>query len=190
MSALLYAVFMFGVFWAAEAVCVDVTNGSTVSAAETVSGQETQSLNPDSVLYSAVLEYQNERLAAITTGTVQTDTLGLLAEAFAMVESTQNPKAYNKSSGAAGYLQFKPIMVDEANRLRNREKHTVGVRYYNHDDRWDREKSIEMFKVVMRNRNCGLSVRRACQLWNCTHTELYYQTVKRNFERLLAEAAA
>lgn len=118
------------------------------------------------------------------------DTLDVMAEAFAVVESTQNPKAYNSSSGAAGYLQIKKIMVREANRLLNIENGTSGVCHFTYDDRWDRDKSKDMFKAVMRHRNKSMSLRRACRLWNRTHSERYYNDVAANYERLLAEAAA
>jgi hypothetical protein len=118
---------------------------------------------------------------------VAVDSLDVLAHAFAMVESTDNPKAYNKESGASGWLQFKPIMVDEANRIRNIAEGTKGVSYYCYDDRWDKDVSKEMFKVVMRHRNPSGDVRKACVIWNYTHTEKYYNDVVANYVKMLGE---
>lgn len=117
----------------------------------------------------------------------QVDSLEVLAHAFAMVESTDNPTAYNESSGASGWLQFKPIMVDEANRIRNLNEGTRDVEYYCYDDRWDKETSKDMFMVVMRYRNPSGDVRKACKIWNYTHSERYYKVVLEHYERMLEE---
>ena len=115
------------------------------------------------------------------------DTLDVLAHAFAMVESTDNPKAYNKTSGATGWLQFKCIMVDEANRIRNITEGTKYIRYYEYNDRWDKDVSTEMFKVVMRYHNPKTDIKKACTIWNYKHTDAYYNAVKRHYHNFLDE---
>lgn len=115
------------------------------------------------------------------------DTLAVLAHAFAMVESTDNPKAYNPSSGASGWLQFKTIMVDEANRIKNIVEKTANVDYFTYEDRWDKERSTEMFKIVMQYKNPETDVRKACEIWNYLYTPAYYSAVLGHFERLMQE---
>ena len=60
------------------------------------------------------------------------------------VESNDNDSAYNKSEEAVGCLQIRPIMVREVNRILKKQ----GKEYrFKMKDRWDRDKSLEMFWV-------------------------------------------
>ena len=67
-----------------------------------------------------------------------------LIGAIIQVESRDNDSAYNKSEDAVGCLQIRPIMVREVNRLLQRRKDD---RVYTLSDRWNRQKSIEMFLI-------------------------------------------
>ena len=60
------------------------------------------------------------------------------------VESNGNDSAYNKSEEAAGCLQIRPIMVREVNRILRKNG---DIRRFKLKDRWDREKSLQMFWV-------------------------------------------
>lgn len=71
-----------------------------------------------------------------------------LIKAIMYVESRDNDSAYNASEDAVGCLQIRPIMVKEVNRLLKRRK---DARRYTLTDRWDRQKSIEMFLVFTKN---------------------------------------
>ena len=64
-----------------------------------------------------------------------------LVDAIIQVESRGNDSAFNAAENAVGCLQIRPIMVREVNRL-------IGWEVYTLEDRWDREKSIEMFNVI------------------------------------------
>ena len=64
----------------------------------------------------------------------------LLILAIASVESEQDPNAYNQSEDAVGYLQIRPIYVRDVNRI-------LGEDRYSLDDRWDKDKSVEMFII-------------------------------------------
>ena len=81
----------------------------------------------------------------------------VVVEAFAWVESRHNPNAVN--GNCVGYLQISPIMVREANRMAGEERFTL-------DDRWDKEKSIDMFRVIMEKKNPTLDIDKACIIWN------------------------
>lgn len=67
-----------------------------------------------------------------------------LISALIEVESSGHPSAYNINSGATGCLQITDIMVDEVNRILNL---TNINKHYTPGDRWDCDKSIEMFLV-------------------------------------------
>ena len=66
-------------------------------------------------------------------------------EAVIYVESRGSDDAYNIKEKAAGCLQIRPIMVREINR--KLKKWNAPFRY-TLDDRWNREKSIEMFEIM------------------------------------------
>ena len=71
-----------------------------------------------------------------------------LIGAIIQVESSGNDSAYNKSEDAVGCLQIRPVMVREVNRLLQKRKDD---RVYTLSDRWNRQKSIEMFLVFTKN---------------------------------------
>lgn len=114
------------------------------------------------------------------------DKWDIMAEAFIPVESSGNPLAVNRSSGACGILQFKKIMVDEVNRLLNLKLKTKDVTYYTYDDRFDRHKSVQMFKIVMMYKNKSGSLDRAMRIWNHTYTEREKSMIRANYARLLS----
>jgi len=66
----------------------------------------------------------------------------LLIEAIVYVESRGNDSAYNKESGAVGCMQIMPVMVREVNRIC---KLTQTDKSFTLEDRWDCDKSKEMF---------------------------------------------
>ena len=68
-----------------------------------------------------------------------------LIQAMIMVESEGNDSAYHKGEKAAGCLQIRPIMVREVNRILEIQNSELE---YTLEDRWSREKSIEMFHIV------------------------------------------
>ncbi len=67
------------------------------------------------------------------------------------VESRGSDDAYNIKEKAAGCLQIRPIMVREVNR--KLRKWNAPFRY-TLDDRWDRQKSIEMFEIMAEQIPC------------------------------------
>jgi len=67
-----------------------------------------------------------------------------LVNAIIHVESRGDIHAHNVSEDAVGVLQIRPIMVKEVNRVLGFDKYTL-------QDRWDKQKSIEMFNVIRQN---------------------------------------
>jgi hypothetical protein len=67
--------------------------------------------------------------------------LRTLEDAVMYVESRGDTSAYNVQEDAVGCLQIRPIMVREVNRV-------LGSEVYTLDDRWSRQCSLEMFRVM------------------------------------------
>lgn len=67
-----------------------------------------------------------------------------VVERMIVVESNGNDSAYNANEEAVGCLQIRPIMVREVNRILRKQGDTLR---YHLKDRWDREKSLEMFHI-------------------------------------------
>lgn len=105
-----------------------------------------------------------------------------LIEAIIEVESENDPLSYNSYEGAAGLLQIRHIMVREVNRF-------VGYKKYTYRDRWDRNKSIEMFIIYQNNLNPKWDFEKAARLWNGGNrghlkktTKKYWKKVKKVLE--------
>lgn len=69
-------------------------------------------------------------------------TLEAVIVALIMVESSGKALAYNSSTDAVGILQIRRIMVDDVNRILDRN-------IYTYDDRWDPEKSRAMCRIAL-----------------------------------------
>lgn len=67
-----------------------------------------------------------------------------VVEGMIYVESRGNDSAYNASEDAVGCLQIRPIMVREVNRILRKQNDTLRFEL---EDRWDRNKSLEMFHI-------------------------------------------
>lgn len=88
----------------------------------------------------------------IVQDTVQVKTIWeQFVDAVIFVESIDNDSAYNHREKAVGCLQIRPIMVREVNRVLKKGK--INLRY-TMDDRWSREKSIEMFEIMAEQVEC------------------------------------
>lgn len=103
----------------------------------------------------------------------------LVIDAIAQVESGRNPKVVSKNGTYVGYLQIAPILVRECNRI-------VGYNKYTYQDRYSKDKSIQMFIDFQEYHNPEGNVEKAIRLWNSgdikcmerkAKTEAYYQKV-------------
>ena len=72
-------------------------------------------------------------------------------QAVIYVESRGQDDAYHEKEKAAGCLQIRPIMVREVNR--QLKKADVTIRF-TLEDRWDRQKSIDMFDIIAEKVEC------------------------------------
>ena len=85
-------------------------------------------------------------------------------DAIVKVESKGNPKAYNPNGNCAGILQIVPILVKECNQILKEKKST---KRYTVLDRYDVQKSKEMFVLLQEHFNPEHSVEKAIKCWNC-----------------------
>ena len=67
-----------------------------------------------------------------------------IMNAIIQVESRGNPKAHALDEDAVGILQIRKCMVDDVNRILKRKK--INARY-TYMDRWNEQKSFEMFDI-------------------------------------------
>lgn len=103
-----------------------------------------------------------------------------LAEAFAYVESGNNPKAVNKHTKATGVLQIMPIMVEEANRL-------AGYKKYRLSDRTSKKKSFELFHFIMQHKNPEYDIALACYIWNPNGKVKYVRDIEKKYKELIVK---
>lgn len=134
------------------------------------------------VILMAATEYPSERTETPIVGdetpeavqdTVETR-LERLAEAFAYVESRNNPNLVNTAEDAVGWLQIRPIMIAEANRI-------SGVDMFWLEDRETKSGSFIIFAKIMEAKNPTLDIRKACRIWNPKGGEEYYRRVRDAF---------
>ena len=89
------------------------------------------------------------------------DTLNLLS-AIIFVESCNNDSAYRASEDAVGCLQIRKTMVNDVNRILKRQKSTLRFTY---NDRWSRNKSIQMFNIYCKHYNLT-TAEEIARCWN------------------------
>lgn len=96
--------------------------------------------------------------------------------ALAWVESRWNDNAESPKE-AVGYLQLTPILVKDANRI-------AGKELYSLDCRTDRNKSIEIFNVIMENYNPQHDMQYALKIWNPYAKVSYHRAVMKKYNEL------
>ena len=89
------------------------------------------------------LEWENQ----IWDFNISNNTTHLLS-AIIHVESSNNDSAYNAREDAVGCLQIRKTMVDDVNRILRRQGKDFRFTY---DDRWLRNKSIQMFDIYCKH---------------------------------------
>lgn len=113
---------------------------------------------------------------------------GAVIEAIAMVESEGNPKRVSRNGLYVGYLQISEILVRECNRI-------TGYKKYTYADRYDKQKSINMFIDYQEFHNKTGNMEKAIRLWNSgdvncmmrkARTEGYYKKVMSKYTSMAA----
>lgn len=103
------------------------------------------------------------------------DTINAMALAFAKKESNFNHKAVSPCGQWVGCLQLSEIMVREANRI-------VGFDCFDYNDRYDRQGSFAIFKIVQEYHNPNLEIDKAIDLWNPRCGQDYRGAIKKYFD--------
>ena len=105
-------------------------------------------------------------------------------DAIIQVESKGNPKAFNKNGNCAGILQITPGLVKQCNDWLKAKK---SKRRYTLADRYNVEKSKEMFVMIQSHYNKSNNVEKAIRIWNggpgykVTSTNGYYRKVMKYY---------
>ena len=84
---------------------------------------------------------------------------------------------------AVGVLQIHPVMVREANRILRMNGED---KEYSYDDRYSREKSIEIFNIVQDYHNKSHDLYKALEIWNKNHPESYRQQIMEKYNELIS----
>ena len=111
----------------------------------------------------------------------------LMLKSIIQIESSGRIDAYNPGEDAVGVLQIRPIMLRHANKI-------VGFEKFSLDDRWCKDKSIEIFWIVQEHHNPNMWLDQACHLWNAGIpdkrkwgiTEGYRGKVSMEYNKLMA----
>jgi soluble lytic murein transglycosylase-like protein len=137
-------------------------------------------LNPNKV---GVLVIILSTLLFIGMAKCQARDWSMVTAAIAQVESKGNPRAVN--GDAVGLLQIRPILVRDINRILKLRKSS---KRYTLNDRYNPQKSREMFEIYQSYYNPSGSVERAIRLWNGGSgytnkgTQGYYNKVRREMK--------
>lgn len=107
------------------------------------------------------------------------NTWSIFIEALIWVESKGDEKAIGANDDV-GVLQIRPIMVAEANRIIGYDKYTL-------EDRFSREKSIEMWQVVQDYHNPEKDIEEALKWHNRYAPKQYVVDVFSKYNDLLLE---
>lgn len=100
--------------------------------------------------------------------------------AVAQVESERNPKAYNRKTDAAGYLQIRKSVVDDCNRILGRKKYSM-------NDRFNKQKSIEMFNIMQNHYNKNKDFHYALKIWNPRSKLSYHTAIEKKYNELIKQ---
>lgn len=104
-------------------------------------------------------------------------------DAITQVESNGNPRA--KSGSCAGVMQISPICVKECNDILRKRG---SKKRYTLADRYDIQKSREMFVIIQSYHNPSNNVEKAIRAWNggqnysVRGTQKYYNKVMRHLK--------
>ena len=111
---------------------------------------------------------------------------GPVVEAIAQVESEGHPELVSKNGLYVGYLQISKVLVRQVNQI-------LGTKAYTYNDRYDKQKSIEMFIIFKEHYNKEGNMEMAIRLWcsgdlRCMSrkraSEGYYRRVMRKYSEM------
>ena len=106
--------------------------------------------------------------------------------AISYVESRHNPKAVSKCGRWVGCLQISKEMVTACNRI-------VGYKKFTFNDRYDKNKSAEMFCLFQGKYNPTGDIEKGIRMWNggvrykVKSTNKYYNKVIKKYNEIIKE---
>lgn len=100
-------------------------------------------------------------------------------DAIAWKESRWDVSAVGRNQDV-GYLQITPILVSDVNRILGQERYTL-------DDRYDPEKSVEMFNIIQNHYNPSRDKATALRVWNRHAPESYQKEIFDMYSYLISE---
>ena len=100
----------------------------------------------------------------------------LFVNALIFVESRGDENAVG-SKNDVGILQITPVYVEEVNRI-------LGKTLYSLEDRYDKEKSLEMFEIIQTYRNPQRDINKAIKLHNPRAGKQYAYKIKEQMNYL------
>ena len=103
-----------------------------------------------------------------------------LIQALINVESSNNDNAYHSGEDAAGCLQIRRTMVRDVNRILRRQNSQTR---FDFEDRWNRQKSIEIFKIYCNHYNLTTPEEKA-RCWNGGPRGFQKLSTKRYWEKV------
>ena len=103
-----------------------------------------------------------------------------IISAIMFVESSYNNFAYNPNEDAVGCLQIRRCMVDDINRIL--EIKNLPLRF-TYNDRWSREKSIQMFEIYRKYYNLN-TYEKIARCWNGGPNGIYKSTTADYWDRV------
>ena len=97
----------------------------------------------------------------IDKDTIDTDSIkwNNLIKAIIEVESEGKIDAVNDRSGATGVIQLMPIAIKDCNRI-------IGKKKYGLNDRYSKDRSIEIFNIIQRHYNPQHDIHKAIKIQN------------------------
>ena len=104
-----------------------------------------------------------ENLSQEEQVTTTTHPLEPLLKAIIHVESKGNPKAHNRKGDCVGLLQITKVCVRECNLVLKRKG---SDKRFTYNDRWDGDKSIEMFYILQETYNPKNDIHKGIRVWN------------------------
>lgn len=111
---------------------------------------------------------------------------GGVIKAIELVESEGKANAVSRDGRYVGCLQISQILVRECNQI-------LGYKKFTYDDRYNREKSHELFIIYQEHFNREGNMERAIRLWNSgdlkcmqrkARTDGYYNRVMKRYNQL------
>ena len=137
------------------------------------------------LIVTNIEEPKSNYVVNLPTIRVKTITNEQLIKALIYVESSNNDNAYSSCEGAAGALQIRRTMVRDVNRILRRQKSN---QQYIYKDRWNRQKSIEMFNIYCNHYNL-VTPEEKTRCWNGGPRGLQKLSTKKYWEKVKKQLA-